>query len=178
MRPMPQDLGRRIGARRSVGLRASVCGPVVLWIWASACAPEPPKPCDAETAGYADAKPVTRRLLLDVERTTTTTPCRVRVEAILNEADLRRTFEDLGAGDPPPVTWGAESVVLREAPNGKGLRWTVARGDVVTLGVQGCLYTEQPGCRVEIHAVAARASRAELHVCADIECPSPGVESQ
>lgn len=151
-------------------LRAAV-GPFLLLVaigLAPACGRDQP-PCTPESEGFADAAPLTRTIVLEVDRTQGT--CRPRVEVYRAPEDLKRLYDELELGDPPAVDFTKEVVVVREGTGERGIRWLVLRADVVTVGTQGCNGDPPSRCLVEIFRIENRAAiRGNEQACAAITC--------
>lgn len=125
--------------------------------------------CTPQNAGFGDATTLTKTTVLDVDRTSGT--CRPRVELYKTQEDLQRLYVELELGDPPPVDFARDMVVVRESTGERGLRWVVVRNDVVTAGTQGCTGEVASRCLVEIFSVSIRTpARGEEHACAAISC--------
>ncbi len=146
-------------------------GALLALLAVAACAADQPNAvCTASGEGFGDAKALTRRSLYEKERASGA--CMERLQAITSQKDLDKAFAELGEGDVPAVDFARESVVRREATRERGIKWVVARGDVVTVGVQACGGSAALECLIEIFAVSEAKPRAELHTCEAVKCSS------
>lgn len=136
------------------------------------CLEADPSPCSPSAAGVGDGTELARRLLATGERVDEK-PCDNRIETIRDGFALRAAFAELGDAPAPFIDFSRESVILIEQPNVRGVRFFVARGDIVTIGVQGCDGLVPEGCKVEIFAVQHVTARANPFVCQGVSCDGP-----
>lgn len=136
------------------------------------CLKADPSPCSPGAAGVGDGTELARRLLATGERVDGK-PCDNRIETIRDGFALRTAFVELGDAPAPFVDFSRESAILIEQPNVRGVRFVVARGDTVTIGVQGCDGLVPEGCKVEIFSVPHVTARANPYVCQGVSCDGP-----
>lgn len=134
-----------------------------------------PELCTPDNAGFGGATRLEERVLFAADRKG---PCQPHLEVLRDTFALRIKLKELGTEAlPAAVDWSRESVVLREATLQQGLQWLVASGDLVTVGVQGCVGAAAMGCRVTLYTVATVVTRVEAATCEAAPCAAPtGIE--